>query len=127
MAVDPAAAEPRDQHAGQRQRDGQQAEIVRAGVDDQDGRHRQRGARDARADGRDALRAPQQQEIAMAPQAAARPPARRARRAAAQYTPARSPAQPLAQPREQRVVEVDAPRVGQLDLAADAVGCGSRR
>ena len=80
MAVDPAAAEPREQRAGERQRDGEQAEIERARADDEDRRHRQRGARDARADGGDALRAPQQQEIAMAPQAAARGSARAPRR-----------------------------------------------
>ena len=78
VPVDPAAAGERDQHAGQRRRGGEQAQVERARADDEDRRHRQRGARDARADRGDALRAPQQQEIAVPPQAAARPPRARA-------------------------------------------------
>ena len=86
-AVDEAAAEPREHRAGKRQRDGEKAEIVRAGPGGDDRRHRQRGARDPRADRRDALRAPQQQEIPVVPQAPARPPARRAAPGASANTP----------------------------------------
>ena len=74
VAIDDAAAEPREDRAGERQRDREQAEIERAGAHGDDRRDRQRRARDPRADGRDALRAPQQQKIAVTQEAAARPP-----------------------------------------------------
>ena len=67
QAVDEAAAAPREERPRQRERRGEEAEIERAGAGDEDRRHRQRGAGHARADGRDALRAPQEQEITMAP------------------------------------------------------------
>ena len=71
VAIHPSSRRPGHQHAGKRQRNGQQAELVGGRVNDQDGGHRQRGTRNARADGGDALRAPQQQEIAMPPESGA--------------------------------------------------------
>ena len=87
-AVDDAASDPCENGSGKGQRDGEEAEIDGAGARGDDRRDGQRRARDARADGRDTLRAPQQQKVAVPPQSAA---GQRQRRAAPGATANRSP------------------------------------
>jgi hypothetical protein len=67
MSIDEAAPHPCKQRAGERERDREQPEIQRTGTRDQDRGHRQRRPRHARADCRNALRAPEEHEVAVAP------------------------------------------------------------
>jgi hypothetical protein len=87
-AVDHATSDPCENGARKGQCDGEEAEIDGARPCGDDRRDGQGRARDARADGRHALRAPQQQKVAVPPQSAAR---QRQRRAARGATANRSP------------------------------------
>jgi hypothetical protein len=71
-AVDDAASDPCEDGSGKGQRDGEEAEIDGAGARGDDRGDGQRGAGDTRTDGRDTLRAPQKQKVAVPPQSAAR-------------------------------------------------------